>query len=137
MVPKYVQDRYADSVFTTLGHAVRGVGQYWESLAEQFLVERGLKLIIRNFSTKVGEIDLIMRDEQLVAFVEVRYRSTSRFGDAVGSITAGKQRKLRRCAKIFLTQHRNWARYPCRFDVIAYDACNSNSEPRWVRAAFE
>jgi putative endonuclease len=94
-------------------------------------------LITRNFSTKVGEIDLIMRDEQHVAFIEVRYRSTSHFGGAVHSITPGKRRKLMRCAKIFLTRRRNWAGYPCRFDVIAYDACNSSSEPRWVRAAFE
>ncbi len=114
-----------------------GAGQHWENLAEQFLVDQGLKLITRNFSTKVGEIDLIMRDEQHVAFVEVRYRSTSHFGGALDSITAGKRRKLMRCAKVFLSRHRNWAGYPCRFDVIAYDACNSNSEPRWVRAAFE
>ena len=69
-----------------------------------------------------------MRDEQLVAFVEVRYRSTSRFGGAAGSITAGKQRKLRRCAKIF-RQHDigTGPDYPCRFDVIAYDACNSRA----------
>ena len=114
-----------------------GAGQHWENLAEQFLVDQGLKLITRNFSTKVGESDLIMRDEQHVAFVEVRYRSTSHFGGALDSITAGKRRKLMRCAKVFLSRHRNWAGYPCRFDVIAYDACNSNSEPRWVRAAFE
>lgn len=114
-----------------------GAGQHWENLAEQFLVEHGLKLITRNFSTKVGEIDLIMRDEQHVAFVEVRYRSASRFGGAVDSITTEKRHKLVRCAKVFLNRHRNWARYPCRFDVIAYDARNRNGEPRWIRAAFE
>lgn len=116
---------------------MRDTGQYWENLAEQFLVEQGLKLITRNFSTKVGEIDLIMRDEQHVTFVEVRYRGTSRFGGAIDSITAGKQRRLMRCAEVFLIRNRNWARYPCRFDVIAYDACNSSTEPQWVRAAFE
>ena len=58
-------------------------GKIWESRAEQFLLSQGLVLITRNFSTRSGEIDLIMRDAQHVAFIEVRYRSSDRFGGAI------------------------------------------------------
>ena len=100
-------------------------------------MQRGLQLIARNFSTPSGEIDLIMRDAAHVAFVEVRYRGSARFGGAIHSITAAKQRKLKRCAAIFVSQQKVWSNHPCRFDVIAYDASNGNGEPVWFRAAFD
>ena len=68
-------------------------GKIWESRAEQFLLSQGLVLITRNFSTRSGEIDLIMRDDTHIAFIEVRFRSTIRFGGAVGSVTRAKQKK--------------------------------------------
>ena len=116
---------------------VKPIGQYWEQRAEHFLMQQGLDLIARNFSTSFGEIDLIMRDAQHVAFIEVRYRGTDRFGGAIHSVTAAKQRKLKRCAALFVSRHRASSRCPCRFDVIAYDAANGNDEPVWIRAAFD
>ncbi len=77
---------------------MKAIGQYWEHRAEHFLRQRGLQLIARNYSTSSGEIDLIMRDEEHVAFIEVRYRGSARFGGAIHSITVAKQRKLKRCA---------------------------------------
>jgi putative endonuclease len=120
-----------------LGTTVKPIGQYWEQRAEHFLMQRGLQLIARNFSTPSGEIDLIMRDAAHVAFVEVRYRGSARFGGAIHSITAAKQRKLKRCAAIFVSRQQAWSSYPCRFDVIAYDAANGNGKPVWIRAAFD
>ena len=116
---------------------MKPIGQYWEQRAEHFLLQHGLRLIARNFSTDSGEIDLVMRDVEHVAFVEVRYRSSARFGGAIHSSTAAKQRKLKRCAAIFVSQQKVWSNHPCRFDVIAYDASNGNGEPVWIRAAFD
>ena len=48
------------------------IGQYWEQRAEHFLLQNGLQLIADNFSTSSGEIDLIIRDGERVAFTEVR-----------------------------------------------------------------
>lgn len=78
-----------------------------------------------------------MLDEHHIAFVEVRYRSASRFGDARLSVTAAKQRRVRRCAQSLLQTHPVWQSYPCRFDVIAYDARRDAREPLWLRAAFD
>ena len=116
---------------------MKSIGQYWEQRAEHFLRQHGLQLIARNFNTSSGEVDLIMRDEEHVAFIEVRYRGKARFGGAIHSITLAKQRKLKRCAAMFISGQRAWSRYPCRFDVIAYDAPSGDEEPLWVRAAFD
>lgn len=111
-------------------------GQIWEFRAEQFLLRQGLILITRNFSSRSGEIDLIMRDDTHIAFVEVRYRRNVRFGGAIRSITLTKQRKLIKCAQAFLVKNPMWATWPCRFDVIAYDA-RGGGEPQWIQAAFD
>jgi len=116
---------------------VKPIGQYWEQRAERFLMQNGLQLIARNFSTPAGEIDLIMRDAEHVAFIEVRYRRSDRFGGAIHSVTATKQRKLKRCAALFVSRHRASSHCPCRFDVIAYDAAKGDGEPVRIRAAFD
>ena len=72
---------------------LKPIGQYWEQRAEHFLLlQNGLQLIARDFSTSSGEIDLIMRNGEHVAFVEVRYRRSDRVGSAIHSVTATKQR---------------------------------------------
>ena len=111
-------------------------GQIWEFRAEQFLLQQGLVLITRNFSSRSGEIDLIMRADTPVAFVEVRFRRNVRFGGAIHSITPTKQQKLIKCARAFLVKNPMWANQPCRFDVIAYDA-RGGGEPQWIQAAFD
>ena len=78
-----------------------------------------------------------MRDADCVAFIEVRYRGSARFGRAIHSVTAGKQRKLKRCAALFVSRQTAWSHHPCRFDVIAYDAPNGDAEPTWIRSSFD
>ena len=112
-------------------------GCRWERRAERFLRGHGLTTIARNFSAKCGEIDLVMRDRDHVAFIEVRYRGRSRFGNAASSVTLKKQQKIVRCAQLFLQTFPKWANHPCRYDVIAYDSDGGIGEPVWIRAAFQ
>ena len=72
-----------------------------------------------------------------IAFITGRYCRGDRFGDAIHSVTATKQRKLKRSAALFASRQKAWSRHPCRFDVIAYDAPNGDGEPLWIRAAFD
>ena len=111
-------------------------GQIWERDAERFLLRQGLVLLTRNFLTRSGEIDLIMRDQNLIVFVEVRFRKASRFGGALHSINRHKKTCVVRCASLFLQQNPQWSHHPCRFDVIAYDGNAATTDPRWVQAAF-
>ncbi len=116
---------------------MKSIGQYWEQRAEHFLLQNGLQLIAHNFSTSSSEIDLTMRDGAHVAFIEVRYLRSDRFGGAIHSVTATKQRKLQRCAALFISRKKARSHHPCRFYVIAYDAAKGDGEPVWIRAAFD
>lgn len=104
-----------------------------ERLAEDYLTAKGFLLIERNFLCKAGEIDLIMKDQDFLVFIEVRYRENNDFGGALESITAGKQRKLRRAAEFYLLQQFGNTPPPCRFDVVGIEGEN---ELEWIKNAF-
>jgi putative endonuclease len=104
-----------------------------ERLAEEYLVAKGFSLIERNFLCKSGEIDLIMKDQDYLVFIEVRYRENQEFGGALASITLGKQKKLRRAAEYYLLQHFGNTPPPCRFDAVGIEG---EDEIMWVKNAF-
>ena len=107
-------------------------GAHWESRAEHYLRKNGLKLLQRNFRCRLGEIDLVMRDGETLVFVEVRFRSTSRYGSGAESITARKRQRLIRAAGIYLHCYPNCAKLPCRFDVLSIGEDHLD----WIQAAF-
>lgn len=104
-----------------------------ERLAEDYLAAKGFFLIERNFLCKGGEIDLIMKDQDYLVFIEVRYRENNEFGGALESITVGKQRKLRRAAEFYLLQQFGNTPPPCRFDVVGIEGKN---KLEWIKNAF-
>jgi putative endonuclease len=65
-----------------------------EQLGREFLISKGLQFVAKNFRTRRGEIDLIMLDNKVLVFVEVRFRSSISFGSAEESITAQKCHRL-------------------------------------------
>ena len=104
-----------------------------EDAALAHLRAAGLDLLARNVRYPFGELDLVMREGDTLAFVEVRYRRGNGFGGALASIDAGKRRKLARAAQAWLGNHRAHAQMRCRFDVVTVapgDQC------QWLRAAF-
>ncbi len=107
-------------------------GQIAEDQALTYLIQQGLSLIARNVRFRVGEIDLIMREGQVILFIEVRFRQPSHFGGAALTVTASKQRRIRRAAMLWLTQQSLVDRVPCRFDVMAM----SPSHLDWIKDAF-
>jgi putative endonuclease len=98
------------------------LGQWGEKRCEKFLARKGLKTLIRNFSCKTGEIDLVMVDtDGSIVFVEVRTktrRSEKTFGSPEDSITYPKKVKLSSAASHFLATHKIEDR-PFRFDVVS------------------
>jgi len=107
-------------------------GNAAEKLACQYLTDRGLKLIVANYHSRFGEIDLIMRDGAVLVFIEVRYRQSKQFGGAAGSVTTAKQRKISLTAMQFL-QKNNKTNAICRFDVVAL----TDTEIEWIKSAFD
>ena len=92
-------------------------GEDAEAACSRYLKSQGLKLINTNFSCRLGEIDIIMLDNNMLVFVEVRFRKNNNFGGGLESITAAKQRKLRRTAELYLQQNSQYEN--ARFDVVS------------------
>lgn len=107
-----------------------------ETAAQAFLEQEGYQLITRNYRSRQGEIDLIMHNESLLIFVEVRLRNHSRFGGAAASVTAAKQQKVIACAQTFLQHHPHYSHINCRFDVVALEGKPSQWKIDWLPAAF-
>ena len=115
----------------------RTLGAGAERAAERFLRRQGLTRLARNFRSRLGEIDLIMRDGRCLVFVEVRFRARSAFVRAGESVDRHKQRKLIRTAALFLRQRPQYADNVMRFDVVAIDADTAGKEKiEWIKDAF-
>jgi len=102
-----------------------------EEQASRFLARHGLDIVARNYRTRFGEIDLVAREGATLVFVEVRMRSSERFGGAAASIDGRKKDRIVAAARQFLARLRQEP--PCRFDVITLDG----AAPKWMRGAFE
>ena len=116
---------------------MRAAGDAFEQRACIELERAGLTVLARNYNTRHGELDLVMRDGDTVVFVEVRYRKSASHGDAAASITASKQARLILAAQHWLAAHPQHARRPCRFDVVSYDGPDDAIRCEWLRGAFE
>lgn len=113
-------------------------GALFEQRAAQALRARGLQIVERNYRCRVGEIDLVCREGQVLVFVEVRYRSPTGFGSSTDSIGPAKQRRLLRAAQYYLQQRGIYGTIPCRIDVVAYDGAKSADEDgiQWLKNAI-
>ncbi len=107
-------------------------GQDAERLARNFLERQGLSFVKSNYRSRLGEIDLVMREGADLVFVEVRYRTSRAFGGALESIDARKRRRLTAVALQYLQGHPNTG--GARFDAVAIQA---DGEIDWVRNAFD
>lgn len=106
----------------------RALGRHGESVAARYLEDHGLRILARNVHLRHAEIDLIALDGGTLCFVEVRLRSSDRFGSAAASVDRRKQRKLARAAAEWLARGRAPRYAQLRFDVVAIDS--SREPPR-------
>ncbi len=116
---------------------MRRIGDAFEERACAKLTAAGLMLVARNFSTRFGELDLVLRDGDTLVFVEVRYRRDARFGGAAASVTPRKRERLIRAARGFLRAHPQYAQCACRFDVVSFEGDRDHPRGRWAKAAFD
>jgi putative endonuclease len=117
----------------------RDRGQDAELACCKYLQQQGLKLLAKNYHGRRGELDLVMRDNNTVVFVEVRYRRNDTYGGALESVTSSKQQKLRITAEQYL-QSETELKYG-RFDVVAMtEKVHNNGSSfysfEWIKNAF-
>lgn len=117
------------------------IGQSMEAKACDFLSQQGLTLIEKNYRTRVGEIDLIMREKQALVFVEVRYRQNQYYGTGSDTVTYHKQQKIIRTALHYLRYHRYSSQQAVRFDVVSIDKNDTDQQKKsrldWIKSAFQ
>lgn len=79
------------------------VGMQAEDTAAHYLEKQGLSVLVRNWRSKWSEIDIIACDDQdVIHFVEVKYRRSANYGSGFDYITSDKQRRLRRAAEAWM-----------------------------------
>ncbi len=110
----------------------RKTGIEGESQAVEFLQNKGYKILERNYSCKIGEIDIVAKDKETLVFVEVKARKNTLFGMPVEAITPAKVRNIIGVARYFLLAHK-LHNVDCRFDVI----CILKNKIEHIENAFE
>ena len=112
------------------------LGRRGEDAAAQYLQRKGMKILERNLSSPVGEIDLVVRDRKILAFVEVKTRRSTAFGSPAEAVGPRKQRQIIRTAKWYLNDS-PWNGLQPRFDVIAVTAQGDGFQIEHITDAFE
>jgi putative endonuclease len=102
------------------------LGESGEDLACAALARRGYAILERRYRTKIGEIDIIARDGDVLVFVEVKARRGERAGSPAEAITVSKRRRLALMASDYLARRRPIAKQ-CRFDVVAVTICGGGA----------
>jgi len=115
--------------------STREVGTKHENVAVEFLKQKGLSLVSRNYRLRDGEIDLIMRDRGYLVFIEVKFRRNSNFAAILEQIDQRQLKRIRRSAQLFMLQHGIVEHLTaCRFDVVAITGAPFQVE--WLKDAF-
>ncbi len=94
------------------------LGKAGEDCACRELERRGYAILARRYRSRFGEIDIVSRDGETVVFVEVKARTSSRYGEPAEAVTLHKQARMTAIAEDYLARHR-LRRACCRFDVVA------------------
>jgi putative endonuclease len=113
-------------------------GHLWESRAATHLERHGLEVLARGYRCRLGEIDLVCRDDRHLVIVEVRARSAGAVCSAAESIGIHKRRRIVQATRHLLMRHAEWQAAAIRFDVVAFDEIDA-PEPRiqWIKNAFD
>ncbi len=111
-------------------------GKKSESLAVRHLKKNKYKILEKNYRTKAGEIDIIARDRDTLAFIEVKARRSDEYGHPKGAVTRQKQKKISLVAMQYLKETRQ-SDARARFDVVSIRFDRNRPEIEIIKNAFE
>ncbi len=117
--------------FTQKNFYKKLLGKLGEGKAEKYLKKKGYKILERNYKNKIGEVDLIAQDGEYLVFIEVKTRSSEKYGMPSEAVNREKQRKYGLLAKSYLSFN-DKLDSPVRFDVIEIE----NNEINHILDAF-
>lgn len=97
----------------------RKIGGFHEEKAIRYLKNNGFQIIKQNYRCKVGEIDIIALKENILRFIEVKYRENDFYGNPLEVVNKRKQNKIQKTAAWFLNENMQYVDMQCSFDVMA------------------
>ncbi len=122
------------------GSAARLSGAAAEKTAAAYLLSQGLTILNSNLRCKLGELDIVCLEREVLVIVEVRKRGSMDFGGALASVTIAKQRRLIRAAQFFWQRQPKWRKRLIRFDVVTLQGTDAEGRDgptiTWIRDAF-
>ena len=94
-----------------------GKGRVGEEAAEKYLIKKGYRVVERNFRTRFGEVDLIVTKDGRVVFVEVKAKTSDRFGEPWEMVDKRKLERVKMMGKYYLAK-KGLGETACRIDVV-------------------
>jgi len=107
----------------------RGLGGKGEEVAKAYLQSLGYQILLENYTTPTGEVDLVAMDGKVLVFVEVKTRSSVEYGPPEAAVTPWKQRQIIRAAERYLLET-GVKEAACRFDVVTVTFSPEERAPR-------
>lgn len=111
-------------------------GRKGEEAAVGFLKDKGYKILVRNYRTKLGEVDIIAQDKDTICFIEVKSRYSERFGVGSEAVQRKKQSQISKASLTYLKE-RNLLDKSARFDVVSIIYANGSPRLELIKDAFE
>lgn len=93
------------------------LGRAGENLAREYLISKGYKILDTNYKNKIGEIDIIAFDKDILAFIEVKTRTSINYGYAFEAVDRRKQRKIINTSILYI-KYKNYIDTQIRYDII-------------------
>src|SRR5512135_2759967 len=112
------------------------LGKKGEEVALRFLKKKGYRILEKNYVCKLGEIDIIAKEKDTLAFIEVKTRTSTLFGPPELSVTPFKQMQLSKAALYFLKEKR-LDDVKARFDVVSILLEPQGEKIELIRDAFD
>ncbi|MGI6021385.1 MAG: YraN family protein [Lachnospiraceae bacterium] len=109
----------------------RKIGSVYEDKASEYLIALGYRIVERNFRCRLGEIDIVAFDGDVLVFAEVKYRADS-MESALEAITRGKREKVSKTAEYYIYKRKIPDDIPMRFDAV----CITCERIKLIKNAF-
>jgi putative endonuclease len=118
----------------SLKSQINPLGPEGEDIAVKYLQAKGFKIVYRNYKTPIGEADIVAGDQGTTVFVEVKTRSSERFGEPFEAVNIRKREKLKKIALYYQIQQ--GTETSIRFDVISIKSMENNCIVEHIVDAF-
>ena len=93
------------------------IGKIGEELTEEYLINRGYRIIERNYKNKIGEIDIVAFCEDILVFIEVKTRTSLNFGYPYEAVNRKKKEKIVKTSLLYLSINFS-NNIQCRYDIV-------------------